>query len=76
MRFKCRATYEERVLEAEDMKRWQRWFAWRPVMMPWGECVWLETIERRYPQVSVSTYPHFEIQGYGIVEYRLISKSS
>jgi hypothetical protein len=29
--------------------RWQRWFAWRPVVLDngWGATVWLETVERK-----------------------------
>lgn len=76
MRFKCRATREERVLEAEELKRWRRWFAWRPIRMSWGDCVWLETVERREPHVWVASGPRFEVRGGGVYEYRLTSRSS
>lgn len=39
MRFKCGKDYSK-------LQQWHRWFAWCPIRMN-GECVWLETIERR-----------------------------
>lgn len=32
----------------ERRREWRVWFAWRPVKMRDGECVWLEKIEKRY----------------------------
>lgn len=39
MRFKCGKDYNK-------LQQWHRWFAWHPVRLN-GECVWLETVERR-----------------------------
>jgi len=27
--------------------KWEKWFAWHPVKMPWGETYWLTTVERK-----------------------------
>lgn len=43
MRFKCGKTQEELYAEWE----WHDWFAWRPVSVDLGKCVWFETIQRK-----------------------------
>lgn len=55
MRFHCGPSIWERLntwaTERERRRAakmlWHPWFAWRPVRMIDGECVWLEKIQRR-----------------------------
>lgn len=48
--FKKLAIARYKRYQERDAKRreWRVWFAWRPVKMRAGECVWLEKIEKRY----------------------------
>lgn len=39
MKFVCQSRHQR-------LKRWHRWFAWRPIRL-YGECIWLEAVERR-----------------------------
>ena len=32
----------------ERRVKWHKWFAWRPVRIEYGDCRWLEYVERRY----------------------------
>ena len=54
MIFKCGLTQEEldakklaEELHITAMKEWHDHFAWLPVEVEKGKCVWLESIERR-----------------------------
>ncbi|MGZ4849789.1 MAG: hypothetical protein ACXV2C_00185 [Candidatus Bathyarchaeia archaeon] len=42
-------------------KEWFRWFAWYPVCtrQPYQEYVWLEWVEKRYPQGYVFNNPEY-----------------
>ncbi len=40
MRWDCDKRTRER-------KQWHRWFAWHPVHVDYGECVWLENVWRK-----------------------------
>ena len=44
MRINCHAWANARFARLTD---WHSWFAWHPVTMPSGVCVWLEKIERK-----------------------------
>jgi hypothetical protein len=52
------------------LKRWHKWFAWRPVKVGRRDCRWLETVERKGTE---------EQAGYDMVwkwEYRPIGRWS
>lgn len=44
MKWDCDARYERKYTRLSD---WHRWFAWYPVRIDYGDCRWLETVERR-----------------------------
>ena len=44
MRINCGADLTSRKQRLEN---WHRWFAWHPMVMPSGDLVWLEWIERK-----------------------------
>ena len=61
MKFNCGPTQCEK-LEAEfnrlrevarAARDWHKWFAWFPVRVGKGDCRWLETVERRFPDAQV-----------------------
>lgn len=74
MRFKCYLTMDEKKAEAEKIKNWHRVFLWWPRTMSGdtGECVWLETVERRYPDVHWWDYD----LGFKRSEYRVLSNET
>lgn len=47
MRIKCGKTKEEIKAKVDRLNKWHRWFAWYPMSVERGRCVWLETIERK-----------------------------
>lgn len=47
MKFKCTTSYERHRKKVDRCQHWHPWFAWRPVRVQEGYCVWLEHIWRR-----------------------------
>jgi len=58
MRFKCspsRHTDKDVVKDilVTHLRNWHSWFAWYPVSVESGVCVWWERVERRFPKIWV-----------------------
>ncbi len=61
MKFNCGRTWEMRlndkrlaaVAQKELDEQWHRVFAWLPVKLGAHDCRWLETVERKYIDVTV-----------------------
>ncbi|MDR5008266.1 hypothetical protein RGK87_04490 [Agrobacterium fabacearum] len=72
MKLNCGPTIEQKRLELRDrFCVWHRWFAWFPVRVSSGECVWLEYVERRAGGIS-SAGLIYELTPYDFT-YRSIS---
>lgn len=65
-------------------RSWHTWFAWYPVRITLGKCVWLETVERRnktdmhMPDYKIRTLLSSDWFMYGYVlayHYRALSPS-
>lgn len=70
MRFKCRKTQEELEAKAEALRSWHDCFTWFPREVG-GICVWLETIERRFPKAIASKYQRKVILCDYYADYRV-----
>jgi hypothetical protein len=71
MRWNCDAWRERRKARLQEkidrLTVWHRWFAWRPRRVSYGDCRWLEFMERKYTLVKCYRDPD-----YWRVEYRAI----
>lgn len=74
MRFKCGPTRAEGEAELKRLLSWQPTFAWLPVEVGEGVCVWLERVEQRHSGAYLSAYDNVARTGLW-VDYRLPQSS-
>lgn len=73
MKFKCPKKIDVLMEAAKDMREWHVIFAVLPHRTKEDICVWLEKVERRYPEAWVGTY--YKKLYYETPVYRLIGSS-
>lgn len=60
MRFNCGLSYKEKedrlFKKAQPLRKWHSWFAWWPIRVETGQCVWLEKIERKLDWIGCITH--------------------
>jgi hypothetical protein len=75
MRFRCKPTLAESEAKLKRLLSWQPAFAWFPVEVDDGICVWLERVEQRHPGAYISDGDNAVRSGLWI-SYRLPPCSS
>lgn len=77
MRFNCdyfKNIQDQRYLEyIAESSKWRKWFAWYPVKIRPGLCVWLEIIERRSYFADVTNL-RLKVRYGESVKYRFIGE--
>jgi hypothetical protein len=70
MKFDCGLTSQEKgEIRRKAAEEWRPWFAWYPVRVGSRQCVWLETIERRFYTRGLN-HPLFWEAVYGLPEVK------